>query len=132
MTFIDRMEALAKDLSTLGYSVVTPVRESEAIDWDALSDQERVSLKKSYIDGHLCNVRASDIVLIANYTKNGTEGYIGANTLMELSFAYALSISVAYLFPVGDQPCKLETEAVSRFVVGEDLSTINKLGRKRL
>jgi hypothetical protein len=33
-------------------------------------------------------ISASDAILVLNLTKNGIDGYIGGNTLMEMGFAY--------------------------------------------
>ena len=118
MAFIDDMEALANTLRAEGHEVETPVREEETIDWDALSDDESCELKRAYIDGHLATIKRSDLALIANYFKNGVEGYLGANSLMEAAFAYALDIPVVYLKSIGDQPCRLEALSISGLTPG--------------
>lgn len=120
MAFIDEMEALASSLKKAGYWVDTPIREEEGADWSNLSEDEACDLKRSFIDAHLAKIRASDIVLIANYHKNGIDGYIGANSLMEAAFAYALNTPVVYLKPVGEQPCRLEAISISNVVIGGD------------
>ena len=124
MTFIDEMEMLATDLSKMGYQVDTPVREEQSLDWQALSEEQALSLKRSFIDGHLSKIKQADLVLVANYPKHGVSGYIGANTLMEAAFAHATGTSVAYLHPLGDQPCRLEALSISSNVIANKLSAI--------
>ena len=66
-------------------------------------------------------------MLLANYSKNGIDGYIGANSLMDAAFAYALGVPVAYLKPVGEQPCRLEALSISQTVIGEDMREVDRL-----
>ena len=89
MAFIDKMEALAHKLKSAGMTVYIPKRSESAAEWSGLSPQEMLAKKRTYIDEHLSLIRQSDCILIANYPKNGIEGYVGANALMEAAFAYA-------------------------------------------
>lgn len=127
MAFIDEMEAIAEVLRKAGYAVATPVREESSTNWNSLSEAESLARKKHYIDGHLATIKQSDLVLLANYSKNGIDGYIGANSLMEAAFAYALGVPVAYLKAIGEQPCRLEALSISQTVVGEDVCGVDGL-----
>ena len=113
MAFIDKMEALARKLESADLTVYTPKRSESADEWSRLSSQEMLTKKRTYIDEHLNLIKQSDCILIANYPKNGIEGYVGANALMEAAFAYALNILVFVLFPIGEQGCKLELESIA-------------------
>jgi hypothetical protein len=117
MTFIEEMENLAKNLGLLGWQAYTPERSEVGFRWESLLIQETLQLKKDYIDTHLNKIRHSDIVLVANYPKNNIDGYIGANSLMEASFAYALNIPVYFLFPIGEQSCQLEAQSIAAKVL---------------
>ncbi len=116
MRFIDEMEAIATELTASGWTVFTPQREEAGFRWETLPAPERIRIKKAYIDAHLENIRQSTAVLIANYPKNGIDGYIGANSLMEAAFAYTLRIPVYFLFPIGAQGCQLEAESIAEGV----------------
>ena len=80
-----------------------------------------------YIDGHLALNKPTDLVLLANYPKGGIGGYIVANSLMEAAYTYALGVSVAYLNPVGKQPCRLEALSISQSVIGKDIREVVRL-----
>ena len=127
MAFIDEMEELASLLRSAGYEVYTPVREEQSVDWNTLSDDQSRELKGRYIDGHLATIKRSHLVLIANYPKEGIEGYIGANSLIEAAFGYALGIPIAYLYPVGEQACRLEALSMSNFIIGNAVDSIDGL-----
>jgi len=116
MDFIDEMETIAAELTASGWTVFTPQRAEAGFRWEALSAEERIQRKKVYIDVHLANIRRSTAVLIANYPKNGINGYIGANTLMEAAMGYTLGVPVYFLFPIGAQGCQLEAESIAERV----------------
>ena len=113
MDFIDEMETIATELTAAGWAAFTPQRAEAGFRWETLSAEERIQRKKAYIDAHLEKIRHSTAVLIANYPKNGISGYIGANSLMEAAFAYALGLPVYFLFPIGEQGCQLEAESIA-------------------
>ena len=113
MDFINEMETIAAELTAAGGIVLTPQRAEAGFRWEDLSAAERNRQKKAYIDAHLENIRQSTAVLIANYPKNGINGYIGANTLIEAAMAYTLGVPVYFLFPIGVQGCQLEAESIA-------------------
>ena len=112
MSFIDQMERLGVVLQTAGFKAITPVREERLIRWSEIDEDEAAVAKRRFIDGYLEEIRESDALLIANYAKNGIEGYIGANSLMEAAFGYALGLPVVLLFDPGLQPCRLEVRSI--------------------
>ena len=124
MTFIDEMEALALTLEEKGYHVDLPMREEDGVSWSSLSPEAARARKATFIDAHLEKIRVADVVLIANYRKHEVDGYVGANSLMEAAFAYALGKPVAVLYPVGDQPCQLELQATSALTLEGDLEVL--------
>lgn len=121
MAFIDEMEQIALTLENSGIEALSPVREEHGLDWASLSRTEMLALKKSYVDIHLGKIRRSDAVLIANFRKHGTEGYVGPNTLMEAAFAYAAAIPVIFLHDPYDQANGLECASISRGCIDGDL-----------
>ncbi len=69
------------------------------------------------------NLKKSDAILVMNYTKNGKENYIGANTLMEIGMAFILQKKIFILNP-SPEFCKDELEAIEVQVLNGDLSKI--------
>lgn len=112
MTFIEEMETLGSSLSELGYQVTTPSRDERDSHWDSLSERDQVSLKRELVEDYLAHIKGCDVVLLANFAKGEVEGYVGANTLMEASFAKALDIPIAVLFDPGPQACQLEIRSI--------------------
>ena len=108
MAFSEQMVQLRQALEQQEFRVFTPVDEEGTANYNSLSDREQAILKRQFIDSHLEKIKKSDAVLIANFAKRGIDGYIGANTLMEMAFAYAFHKQVIILYPVGEQQCKVE------------------------
>ncbi|MFN4008733.1 MAG: hypothetical protein ACK4K8_02140 [Pannonibacter sp.] len=127
MLFIDAMEEMAASLTTLGVVAVAPVRDEADHIWSDLSEAEAIETKRKFIRDYLDEIRTSDAVLIANYTKNGVVGYIGANTLMEAAFACALGKRVSLLFMPSEQACRLEALSIADSVLNGDISKFKEI-----
>ncbi len=120
------MAALRQELACTGYVVFTPLEEEEAeIEYDTLPERQQAIIKRRLIDAHLEKIKNSDAVLIANFTKKAIEGYIGANTLMEMAFAYAFQKPVFVLHTLGEQNCKVEALGVQTANLRGKLSNLD-------
>jgi hypothetical protein len=85
-------------------------------------------IKKQFIDEHLAKIRGADAIVLANFTKRGIAGYIGANTLMEAAFAYALGKQIFILNSLGEQPCRPEVLGMQpEFLQGELTELVDRL-----
>ena len=122
MQFMEQMKALQQVLIVKGYTVHIP--DEDDTDYDSLTDEGQVALKGQYIDAHLGYIEQSDAILVANFAKNGIDGYIGANTLMEIAFAYVLGKRIFVLNDVGEQGCRLEVLGMMPVVLNQDLTLL--------
>lgn len=127
MAFVDQFEALADELRAEGFRVCTPVREEAGARWDEMAPDQAVALKAAYVSGYLEEIRSSDLVLMANYPKGDVAGYVGANSLIEAAFGFALGKSVAFLFEPGEQPCRLEALALMGACLNGDASSVRTI-----
>jgi len=108
MDFFDDMVTIAEFLRIKGLTVYLPEVEEKKIDYAKVSDAQLAETKSAFIRQHLEKIRKSDAILIANYAKRGISGYVGANTLIEAAFAYALGKPIFILNEIGEQPCRPE------------------------
>ncbi len=108
MVFYPRMKEIAASLEKGGWKVFLPESEEGKLNYAELPLDQKRAQKKIYIDAHLEKIKNSQAILVVNEPKHGVEGYIGANTLMEIAFAYALGKTVFLLNPLGPQPCQDE------------------------
>jgi len=127
IAFIDAMEELSSDIEKIGYAVELPQREERPIDWGSSDLCKLAILKRRFVDDHLKKIRRSDVVLLANYEKNGIPGYVGPNTLMEAAFGYALGIPVVLLFNPASQPCSVELAGVVSLTLEGDVGRLGEL-----
>lgn len=108
MSAIAEIEELAASFRSLGHEAVTPDRDERDEQWASLSLDEQVAAKRGFIDAYLDEIRAADVVVLANFAQKGISGYVGANTLMEAAFAKAFDIPVFVLHEPGAQPSQVE------------------------
>ena len=125
MVFYPRMKELASSLEKGGWKVFLPESEEGKLNYADLPLEQKREQKKTYIDAHLAKIRNSQSILVVNEPKHGIEGYVGANTLMEIAFAYALGKPIFLLNPVGTQPCQDELLGLGArsLPVDQDLSS---------
>ncbi len=91
MQFFRQMEELKSVLKSKDFFVYLPEVEESNDYYAQLPDAKKAKAKRKFIDAHLDKIRRSTSILVANYQKHGIPGYVGANTLMEIAFAYALN-----------------------------------------
>ena len=121
MVFYDHMETLGEQLRNLGHIVEVPqlrINSEEAPNGKksirnlieesggtgSFAPDHPIWVEKAEaIDDHFIKIAYSDAILVANYPKHSTDGYIGGNTLMELAVARYLNKSIYLLFPVSDK-----------------------------
>ena len=87
MAHQEKFAAVARTLEAAGLRVRVPAIE-ENVDWSSLAEHQMLAKKKDYMDRHFANIARSRAVLVCNYEKNNKPGYIGVNTLMEMTVAY--------------------------------------------
>ena len=90
MTSIDEMVPLSALLDALGHQVLVPSRGTEPRMAKRLAQAGTHERKAIFVEDHLEKIRESDAVVIANFEKDGVNGYVGTSALMEAAMAYAL------------------------------------------
>lgn len=105
LKFHDNMLKIQKELEKLGHVVLVPIK-AKGVDYWAENNKARVEAKKKFelIREYLDKIEQSDAVLVINITKKEIENYIGANTFLEMGFAYYRKKKIYLLNPFPDQP----------------------------
>ncbi len=103
--FYQDMLNVKKELEKLGHKVLMPVK-AKGVDYWSKDNKARVEAKKKFefIGEHLDKIEHGDAVLIVNITKKDIKNYIGANTFMEMGFAYYQKKKIYTLNPLPNQP----------------------------
>lgn len=99
---IDLMLSSGKALEGQGHTTFLPSL-SELSDYSDIGTDEAATRKHALITEHLRKIEAADAILVTNGEKKGIPGYIGANTLLEMSVAFYLNKPIYLLNPVTPQ-----------------------------
>lgn len=130
MVFSDKMVEVAGNLKKLGHRVILPQlieryqgKTADEITKLAAADKkEHDCIRQDWI-----RVRSSEGILVLNYDHKGVPGYIGGNTLLEMSFAHVLFRLIFLLQPIPDIAFyRSEIEAMNPVVIENDFSKIQK------
>lgn len=117
-----QMAEAAEQLISHGYEINIP-DASEAYSESEINANP--GLKNNFIKNYFAKIDESDAVLVVNEDKNGVNHYIGGNTLIEMSHAYAQGLEVFLLNPVPELQYKDEIMAMSPIVLDGSIDKIN-------
>lgn len=109
MKVIEAMIDCANELETMGIASHLPTL-NEPVDYATLPENKRAVTKSKLIRDHIEKIYASDAVLIYNVTLGDRHNYIGANSFLEMGFAFAAGKPI-YLFT--DIPTQPNTEEIA-------------------
>ncbi len=89
---------------------------------DAADYKKKTALMK----GHFKKVAEGDMVLITNFSKNGLDGYIGGNVLLEMFLAWYLKKPIYIYNPISDKlGIAEEVYGLTPIFINGDLSMIS-------
>lgn len=125
MTHRSEMTKLISKLEAKGFSVSTPDLNTEPVNYGQMNDAKEVAKTKGhFIRRHFANIYNSKVVLVANYEKNGIEGYIGANTLLEMCAGFIYEKTIYILNPISNQKNYEEILGLGPILLNGDLTKI--------
>ena len=129
LSFTNEVKKIADRLHELGHEVLLP--NGVIIDAIYKPDFDSVEAKRGngydFIREHFKKIEESDAMLVCNFTKNGIDNYIGANTFLEMGFAYYIKKPIYALNPLPDY--KYINDELLNFdvkVINGDLSEIKE------
>lgn len=104
LSFTDKVRKIAEELEKLGHEVLLP--NGILLDVIHKPDFDPVASKHNNgydaIREHFDKIKDSDAILVCNFTKNDVENYIGANTFLEMGFAYYVGKPIFVFNPLPD------------------------------
>ncbi len=106
LSFPNEVHEIAKKLKKLGHEVLLPhgieVRAIERPDFDPVAAKHENGYDA--MRAHFTKIDQSDAILVCNFTKKGIENYIGANTFLEMGYAYSRQLPIYTYHPLPDMP----------------------------
>ncbi|MBW2966391.1 hypothetical protein KY342_04780 [Candidatus Woesearchaeota archaeon] len=120
-SFFQRIKDIKEGLEKTGHEVLLPSMQE-------FPRQEDVWAKIQYdlIKDHFRKIDQSHAIYIANFDKNGIEGYIGGNSFLEMGKAFDKGIPIFLLNDIPQQNYTDEIIAMKPVVVGSDWAKLNK------
>lgn len=128
LSFGDEIREIAHQLEESGHEVLLPNGIIERLNEQTNFDPVQAKIDTDSAHKHVDKIRAADIVLVCNYTKNDIENHIGANSFAEMFVAYYLNKPIYALYPLPDMPYIYdEINSFGVKVLNGDLSKIQEL-----
>jgi len=138
IAFFPKMQEVEQELLKLSHEVKLPPVEVPGEDGKMIPVAEYYKIRKQAgeeatwvwerkaeaIRTHFNKIAWSDAILVLNYTKNGVEGYIGANTFLEMGVAFHLNKKIYLLKQVPNIPAKEEILGMKPIMIDGDLGKI--------
>lgn len=104
MKFNQEMVGLGEELKKLGHEVFMPVAV-DGVDYWSEDSKQKIEAKQglNLIGKHMDKIEGTDAILVANYTKGEIKNYIGANSFLEMGFAFYRGKKIFVLNQLPDQ-----------------------------
>ena len=121
--FFDRLWDIEKALKAKGYGVFLPSMK----DYHSGHEDSHAKIQYDLIREHFKKIDKSHAIYVANYDKNGIEGYIGGNSFLEMGKAFDKGIPIFLLNYIPGVSYREEIIAMSPIVIGEDWERLDKI-----
>lgn len=139
IAFLNEMIDIKKQLEGLGHTVEMPPVEVEDGNGNLISAIEYYKIRRNpncnenwvwerkewAMKKHFDKVASSDAILVLNYDKNNINGYVGANTFLEMGLAFHLGKNIYMLNPIPEISYKEEILGMKPIVINNDLVKIS-------
>jgi len=131
MAFAKEMLETKRSLEKMGHRVAVPgdteiIAEGKHDPSDAESNYKHC-IETDVVMKCLKEIEKSDAILVLNHPKKGIEGYVGANTLIEIGLAYYFGKKIFLLYEppcLEKSPHTHEIQVMRPIVINGDLKKI--------
>lgn len=130
MNFYKNLVEIEAMLVTKGWTVNIPVsaqkmKQAGNFDVSHFKNVFTPQEKGTFIQTNFKKIAEGDAILVINNNKNGIDGYIGANVLMEIGLAFYLKLPIFLWNPFPDDaPYKEELLAFQVQIINKDTDRI--------
>ena len=126
MDFANKMLEVGEYLTTNGHTVLLPEQIEQDLTGSSVELLAQRKIKYDLIRKHWEKIQISDAILVLNYEKDGTHGYIGGNTFLEMGFAHVLRIPIYTLNSLPQSRYQPELIAMEPTILNGDLDILTK------
>lgn len=130
LTFNKEFLELKNQLEEMGHIVYLPESTNQNqtkeywVQFEKENHEEFVMIKRERMKLHFQKIIDSDAILVANYEKNNTPGYIGLNTYIEMGIALEHDKQVYILYTPTNEKAKEEVDPMMAVQLEGDLTKI--------
>lgn len=124
MKLKERMHEIEAGLKALGFNAFLPNMD-ETSDYSSMTETEQYGFKNRMIVDHFNKIKEGDAVLILNDRLKDIDNYIGANSFLEIGFAFFLGKKIYILNNLPQQPNTVEIGGMMPICLNGDLNKIN-------
>ncbi len=124
MSFIQDMVDIKDILKPLGHDIFLPPNADKYLSQDGAPEKKEEKILLDIFRVYFEEIKISDAVLVINKEKAGVMNYIGANALIEMSFAYVLNKKIYLWNPIPQMSYTDEIEAMKPIVISQDITLI--------
>ncbi len=126
MQFHQQMREVQQIFESRGFTVLVPeeLEDPATNESNLTSVEEKITAKIEYnfIREHFKKVEAADAILILNYDKKNTRGYIGGNTFLEMGYAFGHGKTIYLLNPIPQMDYYTEMVAMQPTILHGELN----------
>ena len=126
MDFARKMLEVGEYLTANGHTVLLPEQIEQDLAGSSVQLLAQRKIKYDLIRKHWEKIRISDAILVLNYEKDGTHGYIGGNTFLEMGFAHVLHIPIYTLYSLPQSRYQPELIAMEPTILNGNLDILTK------
>ena len=136
VSFYRKVGEIEKELKELGFKVKIPVtvhimrknKNFKASDYKTwFKNKEDYKIKTRLMKDHFKKVLEADGILVLNYKKKSTPGYIGGNVLMEMTLAFHYKKPIFIYNEISDQlNIAEEVYGLNPIFINRNLNLISK------
>ena len=125
MSAAKEMIECKKELKKLGHSITVPAGTEKFLKGEVRNEDKWEKMEIEAFKTYFNIIKKNDAILVVNIDKNNIRGYIGANSLIEMAFAYVLDKKIFLLNEIPKLNYVDEIIATKPIVLNGDLKKIN-------
>ena len=124
MSFIQDMVDIKNILEPLGHDIFLPPNTDKYLSQDRVPEKKEEKIRLDIFRVYFEEIKNADAILVINKEKSGVINYIGANALIEMSFAYVLNKKIYLWNPIPEMGYSDEIEAMKPVILNGDINLI--------
>jgi hypothetical protein len=124
MAFAKEIIQTKKELEKLGHKVTIPANTEMHTEGKIKDENKWEKVYWEVFKGYFKVIKKNDAILVLNHDKNGIKGYIGGNSLIEMSFAYVLDKKIFLLKEIPKLNYTEEIKAMKPVLINNNLKKI--------